>query len=157
MIVDDASLVSEADLIQAALRFGCQRLILLGNERLIPEIFSVQPMGREGQKSRTLFQRVADAYKDGGHANMYTLEQLKPSKKAGKEVQPKASAKPSARKSKSKAAQIEESKQEEGANEARAPHITFVNVSEGQESRKKESYINPAEAEALVDYYVACL
>ena len=43
VIVDDASIIPETYLVQAALRFGCQRLILLGNENLHPDIFSIQP------------------------------------------------------------------------------------------------------------------
>jgi hypothetical protein len=34
VIVDDANLVDEVELIQAALRFGCKRLLLFGNSRL---------------------------------------------------------------------------------------------------------------------------
>lgn len=58
VIVDDASLVSEADLIWAALRYGCQRLILLGNDKLTPDTFSI---GKEATVDNTLWTRAAKA------------------------------------------------------------------------------------------------
>ena len=41
VIIDDASMVTETDAIWAALRYGCQRLILLGNSKLTPDAFSI--------------------------------------------------------------------------------------------------------------------
>lgn len=32
--------------------------------------------------------------------------------------------------------------------------ITFIDVTDGAEAEKKESYINQAEAEAVVEYYI---
>ena len=43
IIVDDANLISEIDLVQGALRYGCTRLILIGNSKLTPLCFSLQP------------------------------------------------------------------------------------------------------------------
>lgn len=39
--MDDASLLSEYDLIWSVLRYGCQRLILMGNDKLRPEVFAI--------------------------------------------------------------------------------------------------------------------
>lgn len=36
VIIDDASLLQESEVIQGALRYGCLRLILLGNKDLDP-------------------------------------------------------------------------------------------------------------------------
>jgi hypothetical protein len=41
VIVDDANMVGEVDLIQGALRYGCQRLILIGNQDLKPAMFGL--------------------------------------------------------------------------------------------------------------------
>lgn len=41
VIVDDANMIGEIDLIQGALRYGCQRLILIGNQDLNPAMFSL--------------------------------------------------------------------------------------------------------------------
>lgn len=55
VIVDDASLVAEFELIQAALRYGCHRLILLGNNQLVPQVFSIN---EDSAPIKTLWERA---------------------------------------------------------------------------------------------------
>lgn len=49
VIVDDSNMIGEIDLIQGALRFGCQRLILLGNQDLRPAMFSLSQQPQDGE------------------------------------------------------------------------------------------------------------
>ena len=41
VIVDDANLIDQVDLIQGALKYGCRRLVMFGNKQLVPSHFSL--------------------------------------------------------------------------------------------------------------------
>lgn len=58
VLVDDANLVDEIELIQGALRFGCQRLLLFGTSNLSPQDFSLATKDNSAIQNRTLFARA---------------------------------------------------------------------------------------------------
>lgn len=90
MIVDDASLIDEAEIIQGALRFGCQRLILLGNRALKPDIFGLVDASRSGIAGSnlgytpwtTLFERVINVYQEYSHPYLKSMNEFAEPKKA---------------------------------------------------------------------------
>jgi len=61
--------MDETEIIQAALRYGCQRLILLGNSKLTPKIFSLQPHDEE-TADKTLFTRASALLLGTPHFNL---------------------------------------------------------------------------------------
>ena len=145
VLVDDANLVDEIELIQAALRFGCRRLLLFGNSRLNQKDFSLANSSETSAdhvaliNSRTLFARTLQSK----HANKVLLPPR------GFEPGEVEAPKKKSRKSPAKKPQAEEMKT--------SPDILFVNVKGAKVIDKKESFTNEVEADAVLDYYVAHL
>jgi hypothetical protein len=65
VIIDDASLMTESDVLQA-LRFGAVRLIMFGNHKIHHSMFMLT-----ARPDRTLYQRV---YEAAGHDAIVTLK-----------------------------------------------------------------------------------
>lgn len=136
VIVDDANLIHEIEIVQGALRFGCQRLLLLGNKSLVPECFSLSNVSEPPLLNKTLFHRVLNTTKSRCHFLR------KPQEEEVKVM----SKKPSSRKRASSAKKAEEPP-------APTLNITFINVSDSKPVGKKESYINEPEAKAIAAHY----
>ncbi|TNV82488.1 hypothetical protein FGO68_gene10529 [Halteria grandinella] len=131
VLIDDASLITESDVLQT-LKYGAHRLILLGNTKIEHNMFmlTVRP-------DRTLYQRVLKAA--AGVVYRLTTQHAV---KGEEEVKVAAKGKRSSSKKAGAGA----------AKVATGLEVVFVDFTMGEEKEQKESFLNDEEAMSVMDY-----
>mmetsp|Transcript_6777 Transcript_6777/g.11387 ORF Transcript_6777/g.11387 Transcript_6777/m.11387 type:complete len:196 (-) Transcript_6777:532-1119(-) len=133
VIIDDAQMVDECEVIQSALRYQCRRLILIGSSSVGKTDFRLaevdEPLDKikvaerkryKLQETQHLYGRVRSLLSSGVTNRIITLNQGEMVKSEGKK-------------------------------------IIFVDVSEGKENIVNSKFTNNTECDAVIDYFVTSI
>ena len=141
VILDDASVMSESDVLQT-LKHGALRLVILGNSQIEQQQFQLH-----ARPDRTLFKRLIRNL-TAEPSFIETLNTSYTSRHLVTEVVPAVAGKASNRRSASK-------KKEEAIAPIRNPEgleIHFIDMHSSEEKQQKDSFINEEEAQQVIDY-----
>ncbi|CDW81163.1 UNKNOWN [Stylonychia lemnae] len=139
VIVDDASIINEMDILQA-LKRGAIRLILIGNHKLQSNMFQLNAKSGD----RTLYQRIFQGMQNLNLQN--TIQTLPKFEKQVQLVQ--------AVKTQPKAKKGKKAEETVRVQQGKEIEIEFIDLTNGEEKDQKESYINEDEAQSIADYLV---
>eukprot|EP00347_Sterkiella_histriomuscorum_P019777 403340332 len=140
IIIDDASVIPEVDVLQT-LKRGAVRLILLGNPKIQPNMFMLNPKSGD----RTLFSRMIRALDNGQVSKPYVI--LPTFVQEPNQMIIQQTPKGSAKAKKGKKPEVEQIQAK-----SKDVEIHFIDLSNAQEKDQKESFINDDEAQSIADY-----